>query len=217
MLLTTFFNDCPMPTDAQVDELTRWFWVTSWSGYFAGANSTQIRQDLERIRRFARPGGSLGLKDERARPFPARFDMRSARVRAFILWELQEFSRRLAPDGREIDPVDVLARGATSAYRHVVTKPGLAAASSPANRVILPTAPRVSVKNALLTLPDDRREAVLASHGIPASALDQLHAGDDEGFIKTRQSHLAERERVFMSRFGFHVTDEIGEADIDTV
>lgn len=217
MLLTTFFHGCPEPTPKQSKELARWFWTTSWSGYFAGANSTQIKQALLEMKEFARGDGPLSLVGERPRPFPDRFDLRSARVRAFIIWELQEFPHRLTADGAVLPAVDVLARGATSAYRHVVTKVGLAAASSPANRLIMPTAPRVSLKNALLDLPDRLRTDVLASHGIPRHALDRLMAGDDEGFIEVRRAALAARERDFMAKFGLSADpDLVGEADIDT-
>ncbi|RCG31381.1 DUF262 domain-containing protein [Sphaerisporangium album] len=217
MLLTTFFHDRPKPTPQQIQVLIRWFWVTSWSGHFAGANTTQIRQSLAEMRAFARGHGELSISDERPRPFPNRFDLRSARVRAFIIWELQELPERLSPHGEGISPADLLARGATSAYRHVITRPGVAAASSPANRLIMPTAPRVSVKNALLNLPEDVRSDVLESHAIPARAMGLLAAGDDEGFIEARRTELAERERDFMASFGLSSDASlVGEADIDT-
>ncbi|WP_250285951.1 DUF262 domain-containing protein [Frankia sp. CiP1_Cm_nod2] len=41
LLLTAFFDLCPKPSDGQRRILTRWFWSTSWSGFFASANTTQ--------------------------------------------------------------------------------------------------------------------------------------------------------------------------------
>ncbi|GAA4239995.1 DUF262 domain-containing protein [Actinomadura meridiana] len=216
MLLVTFFHECPEPSTSQLQELTRWFWVTSWSGFFAGANTTQIKQAIQQIRRFAWYDGSITPKDVRAQPFPNRFDLRSARVRAFIIWELGEFPDRLAADGTEIKGVDALAHEATSAYRHVVRKRGLSATSSPANRIIMTTEPGVSVKRTLLGLSSGVRGRVLSGHGIPEEAMDLLAAGDDEGFIKSRRDFLAERERVFMARFGLVATLGEGETDIDT-
>jgi len=216
MLLTTFFHHCPEPDRHQMEELARWFWVTSWSGHFAGANSTQIKQAIQQMRRFAHGAESVTPDEERARPFPDRFDLRSARVRAFIIWELQEFPERLTADGEKVFPVDILARGATSAYRHVVIKAGLAAASSPANRLIMPTRPRISLRNTLLQLPEHLRGEVLASHGIPEAAWVKLAQGDDEGFITERRAALAERERNFMARYGLSADTTEGETDIDT-
>ncbi|GGV44127.1 hypothetical protein GCM10010182_80790 [Actinomadura cremea] len=216
MLLVTFFHECHEPSPRQLSELTRWFWVTSWSGFFAGANTTQIKQAIQQMRRFAKDGGSITPADVRAQPFPSRFDLRSARVRAFIIWELREFPDRLAADGSELKGVDILAHEATAAYRHIVRKRGLPATSSPANRVIMTTKPGVSVKRTLLDLPDGIRDRVLGGHGIPKEAMDLLAAGDEEGFIKSRRDFLAEREREFMTRFGLVATLGEGETDIDT-
>ncbi|MDX3107438.1 DUF262 domain-containing protein [Nonomuraea angiospora] len=216
MLLTTFFHHCPEPSSGQFEELTRWFWVTSWSGFFAGANTTQIKQAIQQMRRFAQEKGSVTPPGVQARPFPDRFDLRSARVRAFIIWELKEFPERLGPDGSILRAVDILAQGATTAYRHVVSKRGLATASSPANRLIMTTQPGISVRGTLLALPAGIRDRILASHGIPEEAMGQLAAGDDEGFIETRRSFLAERERAFMTRFELTGNPSVGETDIDT-
>jgi hypothetical protein len=216
MLLTTFFYHCPSPTPAQLEELIRWFWVTSWSGYFAGANSTDIKRAIEHMRMFATGHGSVTPEDSRPRPFPDRFDLRSARVRAFIIWELQEFPERLDADGEPVSAVDILARGATSAYRHVVNEPGSSAVSSPANRLIMPTKARISVRRTLLTLPPELQQTVLQSHGIPDRALARLAEGDGIGFVEARQELLAEGERQFMSRYGFATAPDVGETDIDT-
>ncbi|WP_026411588.1 DUF262 domain-containing protein [Actinomadura oligospora] len=216
MLLVTFFHECPEPSPHQLSELTRWFWVTSWSGFFAGANTTQIKQAIQQIRRFAKDEGTITPEDVRAQPFPNRFDLRSARVRAFIIWELREFPDRLAADGSELKGVDILAAEATSAYRHIVRTRGLAATSSPANRVIMTTKAGVSVKKTLLGLSDDVGDRVLAGHGIPKEAMARLAAGDDEGFIELRRDYLAECERAFMALYGLVAKPGEGETDIDT-
>lgn len=216
MLLVTFFHECPEPTPEQLSELTRWFWVTSWSGFFAGANSTQIKQAIQQVRRFATGKGSITPEDARAQPFPNRFDLRSARVRAFIIWELQEFPDRLTADGTKLKAVDALAHEATSAYRHIVRRRGVPAKSSPANRIIMTTKPGVSVKKTLLGLDSGVRDRVLAGHGIPKEAMDRLRAGDEERFVEIRRDFLAERERKFMKEFGLAAMPGEGEAEIDT-
>ena len=110
----------------------------------------------------------------------------------------------------------MLARSATSAYRHVVNSPGLRAVSSPANRLIMPTRPRISVRRALLELPREIRQDVLKSHGIPDDAFTLLADGDGTGFIEARQGFLAEGERQFMARYGLTAVPGAGETDIDT-
>ncbi|MGI8336745.1 DUF262 domain-containing protein [Actinomadura scrupuli] len=216
MLLITFFHHRPDPDSRQLKELTRWFWVTSWSGYFAGAGATQINRAISDMRRLARGGGAITPKGVQARPFPDRFDLRSARVRAFIIWDLQEFSNRLTRDGLKLNGVDMLARGVSSAYRSIVMKRSRYATLSPANRIIITAEPRELVKDILLNLPDGLRDSVPASHGIPRKAMDRLAAGDDEGFIEVRRDFLAQRERAFMARFGLAAMPGEGETDIDT-
>lgn len=59
---------------------------------------------------------------------------------------------------------------------------------------------------------------VLTSHGIPHEAFERLLAGDEEGFIESRQAALAKAERAFMREFGLGMASiMVGEADIDTI
>ena len=215
VLLVAFFNLKAEPSRQQTETLVRWFWSTSWSGFFAGANTTQIKHALQEMRNFAKGDGELSFVGQVARPFPNRFDLRSARIRAFILWDLREFSARNDLAGKVIDGVGLLARSDTAAYRHVVTTKGLSSISSPGNRLILSTPFGVSLRQALLDLPPEQ-EGILESHGIPQRALSCLRDGDEEGFIKERAVYLADRERVFITGMGVELSSEIlGEADID--
>src|SRR6266511_2389121 len=215
MLLTACFHHNPEPSTEQLDALTRWFWGTSWSGFFAGANSTQVKNALQEMQKFAKGDAAQPWEPQSARPFPNKFDLRSARVRAFILWELRHFCRRLTTGGNEIDPVEVLARSDTEAYQHVVRE--VPSASHPANRLILPTEAGVSVRRAMLSLPPSVEDPLLASHGIPLRALECLRNGDGEGFITERAAALANWERSFMVEMGADAPAEAGgEADIDT-
>jgi hypothetical protein len=215
MLLTACFHQNCELSEQQLKRLERWFWGTSWSGFFAGANTTQVKHSLAQMKDFAEGKEASPWEPQQARPFPDKFDFRSARVRAFILWELREFSRRRGADGKDIDPVELLALSHTTAYQHVVW--GVPGASHPANRLIFPTDAGVSVRSALLSLHPENEEAILASHGIPLLALERLRNGDAEGFITARAEALATRERAFMADMGVEpAVDRSGEADIDT-
>jgi hypothetical protein len=215
LLLTAFFHHNPNPSETKIRELVRWFWGTSWSGFFAGANSTQVKNSLQQMQAFAQGRSNLPWDPQAARPFPNRFDMRSARVRAFILWELKQFDSRLSESGRNIDPVAALSASDTNAYQHVVL--GTSKASHPANRLIFPTEAGVSVRRALLNLDSDTAYKVAASHGIPFSALECLSRGDGQGFITERARFLESSERQFMESMGIETSSaHSGEADIDT-
>ncbi|KIH99643.1 hypothetical protein LP52_05090 [Streptomonospora alba] len=219
VLLAAFFHYCAEPDRERLADLERWFWTTSWAGTFAGANTTQVREALQRMRDFALGKGPLDFHDQRARPFPSKFDFRSARVRTFILWELREFPHRIDSDRRTtIKPAELLARSHTEAYRHAVTNRRLADVSSPANRLIMSSPSGTSLRQTLVDLAlDDEGRSVLKSHGIPEESVRYLRLGKDQGFIETRTQFLAERERQFMSGLGVqHADDQVGEADIDT-
>ncbi|WP_322758956.1 hypothetical protein [Frankia sp. Cr2] len=216
LLLTTFFNIRENPSGDQVETLRRWFWSTSWSGFFAGADSTQVKNYLNTMKIFADGGPGPEGQNQVARPFPDRFDMRSTRIRTFILWELQELQERLDSTGAVIDVVGTLERADTRAYRQITTEK-TDGAQSPANRIISPTQPGTSVRRALRTLPADINLAVLQSHGIPAELLDHLLAGNDVEFIAGRAEYLAGRERELMTKFGIRPADSaLGSTDIDT-
>lgn len=219
MLLTAAFHENPDPSPEQRRFLEQWFWGTSWSGYFASANTTQVRNDLDRMKRFARGEVPLPWDPQAARPFPNRFDFRSARVRAYLLWELRRFEIRLDLDGKPVDPVSLLARSHTTAYQQVCT--GTRSSSHPANRLTFPTPSGVSPRRALLDLwndaPVDLTDEILASQGIPHAALGRLAQGDAEGFINQRADYLAQMEAEFISSMGIEPASESsGEADIDT-
>ncbi len=218
LLLTAFFGLRPEPDGRQRDILAHWFWSTSWSGFFASANTTQVKNYLAAMKKFAQGGPDPDGCDEQARPFPDRFDMRSARIRTYLLWELQESPERQDPTGATFQALDELVKADTRAYRHVVAS-GAAGDSgqSPANRLIMPTVPGLSVRRALLTLAPDVADAVLASHGIPPEAMALLREGDDQGFIASRATHLAERERRFIVEKGIRPADAAaGGTEIDT-
>lgn len=215
ILLVAFFNIVPEPSESQRQAVSRWFWATSWSGFFAGANSTQVKNALKEMKEFAHGQGELSVTDQVARPFPDRFDLRSARVRAYLLWELRAFADRLGIDGEPLDVIGLIARSDASAFRHIVSsQPSL---TSPANRIILPTEARLSIRSALLKLPVSHRDAVLTSHGVPPRTLTRLAEKDGSGFVEERANYLADLERTFIAEIGIQpATSRSGEADIDT-
>jgi hypothetical protein len=174
-----------------------------------------VKNSLQDMKDFADGKIASPWDAQAARPFPNRFDFRSARVRAFILWELREYPRRRGYDGKDINPVELLARSHTTAYQHVVR--GTPSVSHPANRLIFPTKPGISVRSALLSLPPGEEKAVLASQGIPLPAMVYLRAGDGEGFVAARADAMISRERSFMIEMGIvPAAEPDGETDIDT-
>jgi len=215
MLLAAFFNIQSAPSKIQRRALLRWFWGTSWSGFFAGANTTQIKNSLSMMTDFAQGNIKTPWAPQAARPFPNKFDLRSARVRAFILWELARFPSRFVPGVGWVDPVELLARSDVEAYQHVIWD--TQSVSHPANRLMYPTEAGVSVRSALQGVSEADLYDVLSSHCIPADAWYRLRHGDGEGFITERARLIVHSEREFIREMDISISSsESGEADIDT-
>jgi Protein of unknown function DUF262 len=219
LLLTEFFRCCSTPSTDQIVTLRKWFWATSFSGWFAGANSTQIREALKEFRDLA--AGTLSdlqvmRLDERCRPFPQTFDIRSARLRALLLVMMQRLQpRRL--DGEDLQSGPLLWEHGNRAFLYVFRRAPDEVLSSPANRILLPPSRGQIVRKDLLDVPSEARGAVLASHGIDEHAYAALAFNDPTAFIAARARHLAQMERTFMTELGLTLpVEEFGDADIDT-
>lgn len=195
MMLATYFSIDPQPTAKRKAELASWFWGTSWSGFFAGANSTGIKESLDQMRDFARGEVAQPWSRERARALPQRYTLASARIKAFLIWDLKHFTNRLDWTGKPLDAANILAASDWRAYRTVVAGPE---ASNPANRLIFPAPLKTSVQRALLNLADDIRPEVLKSHGISDAAYSALLEGDSTVFVAERSKTLIAAEREFM-------------------
>ncbi|ROO62698.1 uncharacterized protein DUF262 [Micromonospora sp. Llam0] len=222
VLLTYFFHQRPEPTGNQRLELEKWFWVTSWAGSFAGANSTRIREGLAEMKAFA-SGATPTLKLDvgAVQPMPEPFNLNSARTLAYVAWEAHEFPVRRDALGQEFDVVKRLAGGVPQAYRAIV--PGH---STAANRIILPTSPGDNPLGVFKELREGQLERtisrehvtrLLASHCINERAFLKLLAGDHEGFLALRAEVLQERLRAFAKGLGVTLgPDMTGVADNDT-
>ncbi|HEY3868280.1 MAG TPA: DUF262 domain-containing protein [Actinocrinis sp.] len=210
MTLATFFGLLPQPSPETTNELVRWFWGTSWSGYFAGANTTTVRDTLNQMRDFAHGKVRRPWDQVQARALPQCYTLASARIKSFLIWQFVHFKPQLGSDGSPIDSVRILAASDWRALRQIVHGDE---DSSPANRIIFPTPARVSVRAALKDLDPEVRDAVLAGHGIPISAYRALLAGDDAGFVRERAKSLIAAEQEFMRSMGIDPPAESDQGD----
>ncbi|MEW2142665.1 DUF262 domain-containing protein [Micromonospora vinacea] len=227
VVLAKFFHHCPKPDDEQRYELRRWFWVTSWAGSFAGANSTTLRTKLREMQDFAERRGPLSLDLADVQPMPDAFNLNSARTLAYVAWEIGAFPRRRDALGQEFDVAQRIASGATQAYR-----PVFAGHSEPANRLVFPTVPGISLWKSLAELavdgglPEDGSlnpytksgaRKILESHGIPVPAWYRLREEQDDLFVADRTKLLEERLRMFGAFIGVPLGERLeGVADDDT-
>ncbi len=203
VLLGEFFRLCPRPDDHTRNLLERWFWVTSFTGWFGGVSTSQATRALREIRDLAN-GTASEVKtvnlEAPAQPFPERFDGRSARVRAFLLY-LASLCPLTLSGSENLDPGRLLSDRGTGAL--VYLAPGgdvcKELRSSPANRMF---ADERAIFGALCALDDDRLREILPTHGFPEESIELLREGDREGLIRARRDALIEGERAFLDARG---------------
>ncbi|MEO5334832.1 MAG: DUF262 domain-containing protein [Magnetococcus sp. YQC-5] len=209
VVLSAFFFACANPTPAQRAFLSRWFWVSSFTGWFGSGNPSRVaamvREFKEQIATTPDPQilESMELLVP-AQSFSNTFDTRSARTRTLILVLLAQRPRD--PDGNEM--VDVwrwIAERGPGAFGYVFADVSDATLkSSPANRILrMPGKGNFQGKTwleGLSTLHEEQRNAVLLSHGIPADAFPDLLADRREAFLQKRMNHMVQLERDVMDR-----------------
>ena len=202
VFLGEFFRLCPQPTASVVELLSRWFWVTSFAGWFGAVRMTQIRRALSEIRDLATDDEtqfSVVSLEVPTQPFPDRFDGRSARVRAFLLYLASLEPRSLRDDGT-LDPGELLSTLGTGALGYVSSDLPQCAnlIRSPANRMYVDRDHAGQALGALEDLPDDVLTEMLPTHGFPVTSIDHLRSGDRAGLIEARLETLIHGEREFM-------------------
>ena len=223
VLLGEFYRLCPKPDETALIKLKHWFWVTSFTGWFGGVNSSQARDALEEIRRLARDSNSqLSVVDLKApaQGFPERFDARSARVRAFLLYLASLGPRSLAAGAGNLNPGALLSRLGNSAVGYLWSNPSPPElVSGPANRMFMDEELRGQALSHLESLDDEHLSKLLPTHGFPTECTDMVRKGDRTGLLEARRQYLMEGERMFMQeRFVSLPTDRTAAtvADSDT-
>jgi hypothetical protein len=206
VMLAQFFSE-RRPTDTEAKVLRRWLFASSFSGWYAGGNTTQVNDDLAEMDRFKRrEAHSFVVLRERANPFPERFDLRSARVRAFLLATLVHKNPLHRP-GQHVDVVSLLPSNDVASVPRVFPRIAPPLVSAPANRILLPTVDGRGARRQLLDLPDHERGEVLASHCIDDAAWAALQADDAADFVRTRTSYLIAVERELMRELDIEPPD----------
>ena len=205
VLLGEFFRLRPEPTSEMKQILRRWFWVTSFTGWFGGVNSAQASSALREIRELAdgtREGVRVVDLDSVAAPFPDRFDGRSARVRAFLLYLASLGPRSLGNVDHHLDPGGLLALRGTEAVGYVVANPGRGHQlfSSPANRMFVDATHVGPALGTLREMTEEKLHQLLPTHGFGSDAIAALRGHDRKDLIRARLEALVEGEREFMRR-----------------
>lgn len=222
LLLGVFFFERNISNDgidkSSRDVLIRWFWATSFSGWFASANSAEVQDAVEAMERFAKAKDASEttafeefFHDRPLRPFPKTFDRRSARIRAMLLIQIAKGPLLDPIFGTEINGSMLLADENLRDLPYVFAPDGTRAARSPANRVLLDRRHGGAVRSALVT--NITNVAALETHAIDDDARTALQQRDLENFVKARENALRKQEEEFLKNFGLAIGELMEQSD----
>lgn len=209
------------PPSGNMRLLEKWFWATSFNGWFAGANTTELRQAGEAMRDLALSGSDYEkdfmafFLDRPIRAFPETFDRRSARVRASLLVQILEGHPREPRTGETFDGSAVFADSDARDIPYFFPNQRRPKVSNPANRVILPGGYPRNAKSTFADMDiDDPEEArTLASHFIDEGAYRALALDDFETFIVRREAGILAAEQKFLSSYGLTIDASAERSD----
>lgn len=204
--LSSFFGANPVPSDEEIARALRFFWVSSFSSWFGGANPSRISEIFDDL---ASPfflqsedvvGGTLSLATP-ALPYPSNFDLRSARTRTLLNVELFQI-RRVLGDKVADSSANLLGSSGTAALGHVFAL-SREFVGNPANRVFdLPELGVRGSRSSLLELVDAGRLEILEALCIDERAVSALVGGNMRQFILARSDFLQAVEGQFMALYG---------------
>jgi len=218
VLLGEFFRLCPDADGEVIALLERWFWVTSFTGWFGGVNSAQATHALAEIRDLAKDKKqSLRVVDlsASAEPFPQRFDGRSARVRAFLLY-LASLQPRSVRDRTCLNLGQLLSSHGTKAVGYLSSNLDQKdLLSSPANRMFIDA--KGQAFSHLSALGDDQLLELLPTHGFPPDSVHLVRSGKRVDLLEARLRNLIAGEREFMQEKRVNLpTTEMGASIADS-
>jgi hypothetical protein len=187
--------------ESRESSLGKWFWLTTYTEYFAGISAVRLAKALDHIRLVLETGASPeppGMSRE-VRPL-RRFDFRAARSRAIALRLATLKSRNGRPD----DPFQLLADYGPDAMPMLLSsrEVGLRRSEGPENRFVSHPSQANHIRRAighpsLFPNPD-----LLESHAIGSEAAEALWAGDLAKFLTLRRKRLMEIEGEHLRQLG---------------
>lgn len=192
-------------------ELRKWFWTTSFNGWFAGANTTDLRKAAEQMKLLA-----SGKVDEEAftrffsdrpiRPLPRAFDRRSARIRASLAVQLLSQTPIDPRTGEILDGFEILRDPEMREIPYFFYGLPSPLGSHPANRVILPSSCGRNVKD--LFVSEEANSALMKSHFLSDEAMEALRCNDANGFLVAREASIECVEIEFLKEIGISIPQD---------
>jgi len=95
VFLSVFFMKEPYPSNAQIYDLVKWFWITTYSNYFTANSLSGQRKAFIHFIDYIGGWTDTPLYDEtpykhmKTQPWPKKLSLSSARATALVLFQLQ--------------------------------------------------------------------------------------------------------------------------------
>lgn len=213
-VLSEIFRVLPHPNAQQLEEIKRWFWTTTLSGYFGGWDSGQMTQDTRQIRNFAK-GRSASLGAPALLPTAAVWKLKPFRVNSAVSKMLGLMIAHETPldllNGQRIDVDRSLAWSNDKEFHHLfpqayLARTGVGATGSNvvANIVLLTSVSNIEIRDRApseyldsIVQQSGRTDLVrrLASNLVPEAALDAALADDYPRFLEVRSDFVHRHAR----------------------
>jgi hypothetical protein len=229
LLCLAVFFQVRAVTFAKLATETKWtlkkcFWATSFSGWFASANTAEVTRAVEAMTAFAQSKESYEdttrfdsfFNDRPLRPFPKTFDRRSARIRAMFLVQMASQSLIDPVDGKEIDGSAIFADEDRADIPYVFPPDGTLAARSPANRILLDRKYGGYIRGLVEQYSSD--VSSWRTHGITEEAIAAALGKNLSSFVQLREAELKQKEALFLKGFGLEISSDIAASieEVDT-
>jgi hypothetical protein len=217
-VLADLFHRIVKPTPTQIAALERWFWRTSFTGYFSGWSGRQMIVTRDAVRAFA-AGTTAELSPTTGTPTVdtwkrTRFRQGAAFSKAHALLLARERPVDLR-SGRPIDVGKALSWSNDKEYHHFFPQAYLkkqgysdAAINSVANIIMLTSITNIHISD---QRPSEYLQDLIDMHGeetiraycaaslVPPAAFDAALANDYDTFLAERAILLCERARELVS------------------
>jgi len=183
---------------AAVNDLSRWFWATTYTEYFTGMTAGQLRGAFEHVR-------SICAGEQPSPEYPqncallTRFQANS--VRSLALMHLLAGEDLIDANGRPVDGPALLARG-SAVFVQLYPRES---STDPANRILVAPEQAIETRRALVNV-DPRYDELREAHRLPSinSSVDRLPAL----LLSERRERLQAMERAKIESLGLLVRDD---------
>jgi uncharacterized protein with ParB-like and HNH nuclease domain len=109
IFITDFFNTIVNPTREQIEQLKRWFWITTYSGYFTIYSLSKVREAYNVFQQFLKRETDNPIYNDKpdtpftVNEFPNKIYMGSVRAKALILFLLNHSNHFERVDAQDVD------------------------------------------------------------------------------------------------------------------